>query len=108
MLGLAERHFQLGVLLEQSLAALVVRLAEDSRLQRPPGAVNEWAAEPLLELVDEPADGRLRKLVRLRCSGEAAQVDQIAENLDCLQLHGSSPPVASRDDTICFANTKRE
>ena len=56
-------------------------------LQRPPGAVDELAAQTLLELVDEPADGRLRQLVRFRRLGEIAQADQIAENLDRLQLH---------------------
>src|SRR5262249_40923109 len=88
-------------------AALVIGLTQHGGLQRALGAVDELAAEALLELVDEPANGRLRKLVRLRRLGEAAQFDQIAEHLDRLQLHRSSP-VAPGDDTICSANTKRK
>ncbi len=85
---LPDGRFQLQVLLQQLLAALVVKLAQGRQRQRPPRAVDELRSQPVLQLVDDTADRRLGAVIRLGRFREAAQADQITEDFESFQLHG--------------------
>src|SRR5438128_2592934 len=87
-MGTPERSLQLDVLIEESLAALVVGLSQGGQLQRPFRAVDQLSSEARFEFLDHPGHSGLRKAVGLCRPGEVAEVDQVAEHFERFEGHG--------------------
>lgn len=100
-LGLADGGLQFAVLLDDVLAALVILFADGGELQWPRRAVDQLdAAEVLLQLQHDLADGRLGTAVGRGRLREAAVPGHVTEDLQELQLHR---------DILCsgFSNIKQ-
>ena len=94
--GAADRRLQFQVLLDQSLAALVVDLAQRRQLQRPLEAVDQLDAQPLFELADDQAGRRLGEVVVGRRLRDAAAAGHVAEDLQRVEAGQSSMTLSRR------------
>ncbi len=88
----ADAGFQLGVLLQNRLATVVVRLAERRQLQRAMRPVHQLSAQAFLQLRDDLANRRLRDIVGLPSQREITAAGHIAKHFERAEMHGPILP----------------
>ena len=84
----ADLVFQGGIALHHAAAAVVINLPLGSQHKRPLRAVNQQHAQPLFQLLDDLAGGRLRNLVFFGGAGKASLPNDITKDLQRLEMHG--------------------